>query len=86
MSIHESQAYRKMDVARERISRILELREILLSFRTGTKTNNLAAAGWVLPEGCVHETDPSWLTEFSDTVLSFTLSRSLDCFSWKYHP
>ena len=32
--VHDSQAYRKMDVARERISRILELREILLSFQT----------------------------------------------------
>ena len=29
--VHDSQAYRKMDVTRERFSRILELREILLS-------------------------------------------------------
>ena len=34
MRVHDSQAYRKMDVTRERISRILELREILLSFQT----------------------------------------------------
>ena len=33
--VHDSQAYRKMDVTRERISRILELREILLSLQTG---------------------------------------------------
>ena len=33
--VHDSQAYRKMDVTRERISRILELREILLSFQIG---------------------------------------------------
>ena len=33
--VHDSQAYRKMDVTRERISRILKLREILLSFKTG---------------------------------------------------
>ena len=33
--VHDSQAYGKMDVTRERISRILELREILLSFQTG---------------------------------------------------
>ena len=33
--IHNSQAYRKMDVTRERVSRILELREMLLSFQTG---------------------------------------------------
>ena len=31
---HDSQAYRKMDVTGERISRILELREILQSFQT----------------------------------------------------
>ena len=33
--VQGSQAYRKMDVARERITCILELREILLSFQTG---------------------------------------------------
>ena len=32
--VHDSQAYRKMDVTRKGISRILELREILLSFQT----------------------------------------------------
>ena len=35
MSVHDSQAYRKMDVTRKPISRILELRETLLSFQTG---------------------------------------------------
>ena len=35
MRVHDSQAYRKMGVTREGISRILELREILLSFQTG---------------------------------------------------
>ena len=34
MRANDSQAYRKMDVTRESISRILELREILLSFQT----------------------------------------------------
>ena len=33
--VHDSPAYRKMDVTRERSSRILELREVLLSFQTG---------------------------------------------------
>ena len=32
--VHDSEAYRKMDVTRKRISHILELREILLSFQT----------------------------------------------------
>ena len=35
MRFHDSQAYMKMDVTRERISRILELSEILLSVQTG---------------------------------------------------
>ena len=35
MRVYDSQAYRKMDVTRECISRILELREILLSIKTG---------------------------------------------------
>ena len=33
--VHDSQAYRKIDVTRECIRSILELREILLSFQTG---------------------------------------------------
>ena len=37
--VHDSQAHRKMDVTRERI---LELREILLSFRTGLSLVNAA--------------------------------------------
>ena len=36
MRVHDSQAYRKMVVTRERISCILEMREILLSIQTGT--------------------------------------------------
>ena len=35
MRVHDSQTYRKMDVTRERISRIVEVREMLLSFETG---------------------------------------------------
>ena len=35
LRVHDSQAYRKMDVTREHISRIFELREILLLFQTG---------------------------------------------------
>ena len=42
MRVHDSQAYRKVDVTRERISRILELREILLSFQTGFNLVNAA--------------------------------------------
>ena len=35
VKVHDSQAYRKMDVTREPISCILELREILLLIQTG---------------------------------------------------
>ena len=40
--VHDSQAYRKMDVTMERFSRILELREILLSFQTAFNLVNAA--------------------------------------------
>ena len=35
MTVHDSQAYRKMEVTMACISHILELREILLSIQTG---------------------------------------------------
>ena len=44
MRVHDSQAYWKMDVTRERISRSLELREILLSIQTGFSLVNAAVA------------------------------------------
>ena len=48
MRVYDSQAYRKMDVARERISCILELREILLSFQTGFNLVNAAVVCFIL--------------------------------------
>ena len=45
--VHDSQAYRKVDVTRERISRILELRETLLSFQTGSNLVNEPQRGAV---------------------------------------
>ena len=46
--VHNSQAYRKMDVIRERISHVLELREILLSIQTGFSLVNAAVACAIL--------------------------------------
>ena len=46
--VHDSQAYRKMDVTRERISCILELREIHLSFQTGFSLVNAAVVYAIL--------------------------------------
>ena len=48
MRVHDSQAYRKMNVTRERISRILELREILLSINNGLSLVNAAVACAIL--------------------------------------
>ena len=42
MRVHDSQAYRELDVTRERTSRILELREILFSIQTGFSLVNAA--------------------------------------------
>ena len=44
MRVRDSQAYRKMDVTRERISRILELREKPLSIQFGFSLVNAAVA------------------------------------------
>ena len=46
--VHDSQAYRKMDVTRERISHISELREILLSIQIGFSLVNNAVACAIL--------------------------------------
>ena len=46
--VNDAQAYRQMDVTRERISRILELREMLLSFQTGFNLINAAVVSAIL--------------------------------------
>ena len=66
MRVHDSQAYRKMDVTREHISRILELREILLSFRYGFNLVNAAVVCAVMEsildlEPSLVITDPRYL-------------------------
>ena len=48
MRVHDSHVYKNMDVTRERISRILELREILLSFQTGFNLVNAAVVCAIL--------------------------------------
>ena len=57
MRVHDSHAHRKMDVARERISRILDLREILLSIQTGFSLVNAAVVCAILES--VSGLDPS---------------------------
>ena len=60
--VHDSLAYRKMDVTRELISRILELREILLSFQTGFNLVN-AAIVYAIPESISGLEPSSVITE-----------------------
>ena len=66
MRVHDSQVYRKMDMTREHISHILELREILLSIQTGFSLVNAAVACAILesisglePSSVI--TEPSYL-------------------------
>ena len=66
MRVHDSQAYRKMDVTRKRISRILELTEIILSIQTGFSLVNAAVACAILESISVLEpssviTEPRYL-------------------------
>ena len=68
--VHDSQANRKMDVTRERISRILELREILLSFQTGFNLVNAAVVCAILESMSAYEpssviTEPRYLNFWS---------------------
>ena len=48
MEVRDSQAYRKLDVTRERIRRILELKETLLSLQFGFNLVNAAAVCAIL--------------------------------------
>ena len=48
MRVHDSQAYRKMDITRERINRVLEFGEILLLIQTGFSLVNAAVVCAIL--------------------------------------
>ena len=75
MRVHDSQAYRKMDVTRERINRILELRDILLSFQTGFSLVNAAVVCAILESISGLETS-SFITE-SRYLKLMTVSKLL---------
>ena len=57
MRVYDSQAYRKMDVTRERISRILEMLEKLLSFQIGFSLVNAAVVYAILES--ISDLEPS---------------------------
>ena len=58
MRVHDSQAYRKMNVTRESISGILELREILLSIQSGLGLVNAAVVCGILESISALEPSP----------------------------
>ena len=85
MRVHDSQAYRKMDVSRERIGRILELREILLSIQIGFSLVNAAVACSILQSNSGLEpssviTEPTYLKLV--TVSSFCLLTLITIGTW----
>ena len=55
--VHDSHAYRKMDVTRECVSCILEVREILLSIQTGFNLVNAAVVYAILES--ISDLEPS---------------------------
>ena len=84
--VHDSQAYRKMDVTRDRISRILELREILLSFQTGFNLVNAAIVCAILesisglePSSVI--TEPRYLKLVPIRLLSIYFNLCIDATS-----
>ena len=81
--VHDSQAHRKMEVTREHMSHILELREILLSFQTGFNLVNAAVVCTILESISVLEPSSvifEWVVEICDCLklLSIYFSRCVD--------
>ena len=72
--VHDSQAYKKMDVTRKRIRYILELREVLLSFQTGFNLDNAAVVCAILESISGLEPSPV-ITEprYLKLVIAFSL-------------
>ena len=73
MRVHGSQTYRKMDVTWERISHILELREILLSFQTGFSLVSAAVVCVYLRDNLNNFCNFSLECELSERLLFFLL-------------
>ena len=90
MRVHDSQTYRKLDVTRERISRILELRELLLSIQAGFSLVN-AVVACVIPEGISGLepssviTEPRYLKLVTVKLLSIHFDLCVDATGVVYH-
>ena len=95
--IHDSQAYRKMDVTWERISHILEPREILLSIQTGFSLVNATVVCAIVesssdlePSSVITEPRHSKLAEDNTEQIESTSGVDHRCRtgrlqSWKEH-
>ena len=82
VKVHDSQAYRKMDVTRECNSRILELKEIPLTSQTGFSLVNAAVVCAILEsisglEASSDTTEPGYLKVVTDSCCPFTAISSL---------
>ena len=75
MRVNDSQAYRKMDVTREHISCILELREILLSFQTGFNLVNATVVSAILEGTSGLEPSSSVITEEGSKPQNYSNER-----------
>ena len=64
--VHDSHAYRQIDVTREHISRILELRKVLLSFQTGFNLVSAAVVCAILES--ISALDPSSLIKCAQVL------------------
>ena len=75
VGVHDSQSYSKKDVTRERISRILELREIFMSFQTGFNHVNAAVVCAILES--ISGLEPSSVIQVLPVILFSSTSRSI---------
>ena len=81
MRVHDSQAYWKMDVTREHIGRILELRVILLSIQSGFSLVNAAVVCAILES--ISGLEPSSIVTEPRYLKIVTVYPSFRvCFAW----
>ena len=75
MRVLDSHAYRKLDVTKERISRILELRAMLLSFQPGFSLVHAAVACAILDS--MSDLEPLLVISESRYLKPVTVSASV---------
>ena len=76
---HDSQAYREMDVIKDRVSRILERREMFLSFETGFNLVNAAVGCAVLEKNVRHRSPGTNLCAYLHRFRTNTKEEAFPC-------